>query len=320
MNLRLVAAASLGLLFTVSSALAEEETWIALGQREPAAAIISRTGEGTENAVVEGRVTPEEAKQHCENFSFDTSDEAIKECAEGILQEYDKTYRVTANCVAGKLTTVFGDEVTYAGEQKRLRDGQSPHVSLWKTADGTVLPAGPGDSGLLAAQNWSAVCGPNFKPGQTAQSRPAEVAVEKASTSTALWTMGPRNEGFDGISYNHNGSSMLVDERLGEIRYDIPKKAIAGTVKKGTVLFRGTFRDIESDPAKGYVRGVVEGTAYVFKKGCEPAPYAVSGTYDSTTITMSGRAPKRDPRSCAILALSHDSPHAVLTFEFEGDE
>jgi hypothetical protein len=108
---------------------------------------------------------------------------------------------------------------------------------------------------------------------------------------------------------------MLVDERHGEIRYERPKPTIAGTVAPGTVLFRGTFSDIDSDQTKGYAKGIVKGTAYTFKKGCPPAPYEVEGTYESNVIRLSGKAPKRDKNSCLILGTTNSSPHTVLKFE-----
>jgi hypothetical protein len=318
MTYRLLATA-LGLTLSAFSAQAAEDTWISLGAREPLITISSSTGIGTANAVVEGKLTEEEAKDHCENFRPMDSAEETRQCVDGLLREYDKTYRITADCVAGKITTVYGDSFTYAGERTRVRETESPHVTLWKDADGKVLPSGPLDYGLLVTQNWSAVCGRNFKAAAVAQTSPSARPSKSIGAGTALWTVGPRPDGFDGLAYTHNGSMMYVDERHCEIRYDVPKKAIAGTVKPGTVLFRGTFRDLESDPANGYMRSTVSGTAFVFKKGCAPAPYAVEGTYDSTTITMTGRAPERDRNSCRILELTDDSPHAVLKFEFSSD-
>ncbi|MCY1644761.1 hypothetical protein [Methylorubrum sp. SL192] len=103
----------------------------------------------------------------------------------------------------------------------------------------------------------------------------------KATPASGKRSFAPRPEGFEGATYFHNGSEVLVDERVGVIRYDVPKTSIRAAVSKGTVLFRGTFA----------ASGAVTGTAYVFKAGCEPAPYAVSGHSKGSTITLKGNAP-----------------------------
>ncbi|QRM35092.1 hypothetical protein [Microvirga sp. VF16] len=115
--------------------------------------------------------------------------------------------------------------------------------------------------------------------------------------------------------YIHNGSGMYVNMGTGIIRYAAPKESIAGTVKEGTVLFRGEFKNAPGLEA----RGTVNGTAYVFKKGCEPAPYQVSGTYNAWSVTMKGAAPRRAKDSCAVLEATKNSPHAVLKFEAPPD-
>ena len=112
-----------------------------------------------------------------------------------------------------------------------------------------------------------------------------------------------------GTAYTHNGSIVLVDERAGEIRYDDPRPGMRGAVRKGTLLFKGTF-------AAG---GPVSGTAYAFKAGCEPAPYAVTGTMKGSDIILRGMAPRRDPDSCAVTGVSASSGHAVLRFREYGD-
>lgn len=112
----------------------------------------------------------------------------------------------------------------------------------------------------------------------------------KATPASGKRSFAPRPEGFEGATYFHNGSEVLIDERAGVIRYDVPKASIRAAVSKGTVLFRGTFA----------ASGAVTSTAYVFKAGCEPAPYAVSGHSKGSTITLKCNAPRRDANSCAV--------------------
>ncbi len=118
--------------------------------------------------------------------------------------------------------------------------------------------------------------------------------------------------GLDGSLWNHNGSTVLVDEARGRIVYDEPKAAIAGTVRSGTLLFEGRFNGKR-----------ISGTAYVFKKGCEPAAYPVSGMMEDnpkgfgSRIVLTGPAPKRDKASCAIIGST--GAHSRLVFEEAGD-
>jgi hypothetical protein len=115
--------------------------------------------------------------------------------------------------------------------------------------------------------------------------------------------------------YLHNGSMMYVNKGTRIIRYSSPKDSIAKTVQEGTVLFRGEFKNAPGLES----RGTVAGTAYVFKRGCEPAPYSVSGTYDAWSVTLKGAAPRRAKDSCAVQESTKSSPHAVLKFEAPPD-
>lgn len=116
---------------------------------------------------------------------------------------------------------------------------------------------------------------------------------------------------YQAPDFDHNGSRMMMDHRNGTITYAKPKKSIAGSIKPGTVVFKGEPWD-QYDTKRG-----IRGTAYVFKKGCEPAPYAVSGgLYGSWhTLVLKGAAPVRAKNGCAIEGYSMKSPNAVLKFE-----
>lgn len=112
----------------------------------------------------------------------------------------------------------------------------------------------------------------------------------------------------------HNNSEMLVSEwkdATVEITYNHPRPGLP--VANGTLLFRGV-----RDGAR------YSGTAYTFKAGCSPAPYAVAGVKDAKKemIVMVGAAPRRDPRSCDVIGESVQSGPAKLVFDtkFYGDE
>jgi hypothetical protein len=84
-------------------------------------------------------------------------------------------------------------------------------------------------------------------------------------------------------------------------------------VAQGTVLFRGVRDGVR-----------YSGTAYTFKAGCSPAPYAVTGVKDQKkeTIVMTGAAPRRDPHSCSVVGDLAQSGSAKLVFDTKlyGDE
>lgn len=110
----------------------------------------------------------------------------------------------------------------------------------------------------------------------------------------------------DGTAFDHNRSVMRVYPHAGVIAYDEPKPAVRDVVRSGTVLFRGL---------KFTEGGRIEGTAFAFKKGCPPAPYAVTGGYsrDNSTITLRGAGPIR--QGCEVVGYSEKSPHAILRFK-----
>jgi hypothetical protein len=114
---------------------------------------------------------------------------------------------------------------------------------------------------------------------------------------------------IDGASFggwDHNGSVMWTAQSDGLIVYAEPRASIQDVVRKGSVLFRGN----------PFLQGErLEGTAYAFKKGCSPAPYAVRGGYsrDNSTITLRGAGPIR--KGCEVVGYSERSPHAVLKFK-----
>lgn len=111
--------------------------------------------------------------------------------------------------------------------------------------------------------------------------------------------------------FDHNGSLMLVDYKNGIIAYKSPKKSIRGTISPGQVLFKGRPWDYFETGRP------IEGTAYVFKKGCSPEPYKVKGQPEGTwhTFVLRGAAPVRKKGSCKIERYSLTSPNAELRFE-----
>ncbi|MCK1336629.1 hypothetical protein IVB38_11435 [Bradyrhizobium sp. 38] len=141
-----------------------------------------------------------------------------------------------------------------------------------------------------------------------------EISADRLSfvacgVSHAIPQAGPRDS-FEASAvrdYSHNGSVVRASfYKNGTIRieYDELKKGLPAELR-GAVLFQG-----------GVDRhGTVVGTAYTFKSGCNPAPYAVQGRLGRKgELTLAGNAPVRDARSCDIAGFSARSPNAGLAF------
>ncbi len=123
---------------------------------------------------------------------------------------------------------------------------------------------------------------------------------------------------LDGIPYDHNGSIMIVDGAKGVIVYDRPKSSIAGTVKRGTVLFRGKPWDMNNPDG-----ALIDGVAHTFKKGCDATEYPVRGRYQviygMSQFTLEGAAPVRSKANCDITGHSMTSGNAKLKFDIAWD-
>jgi hypothetical protein len=109
-----------------------------------------------------------------------------------------------------------------------------------------------------------------------------------------------------GELFDHNGSLVELTRPDGavEIRYKEPRKGLQ--LPPGTLLFRGELRN-----------GMVRGEAFVFKNGCAPAGYAVSGSREDGVLVLKGTAPRRAKSGCAIVGQSADTPNAWLSFSPE---
>lgn len=141
-----------------------------------------------------------------------------------------------------------------------------------------------------------------------------EISADRLSfvacgVSHAIPQAGPRDsfETSDVRQFSHNGSVIRASfYKNGTVRlqYDELRKGLPSDLR-GAVLFQGGVDK----------HGTVVGTAYTFKSGCDPAPYAVQGKLGRKgDLMLTGEAPKRDPRSCDIVGFSAQSPNARLAF------
>jgi hypothetical protein len=211
----------------------------------------------------------------------------------------------TSSCDQGNMSAYFaqltfwGDSVNNSWTERTIRSvarneqayvltlqtsqngvqGQNggPERATWelKVADAEHISVKGRDHG----ENWSGAyrwCAPLPSEARQAVKANAEYAASLRTSSPAL-TQGANETRIDtasgevageqGFQFIHNDSRVWLFPKAGVIAYAEPKRSIAGTVKPGDILFRGRIGT-----------GEIAGTAYVFKAGCAPAPYPVSGS------------------------------------------
>ena len=108
--------------------------------------------------------------------------------------------------------------------------------------------------------------------------------------------------------WSHNGSTMRWHSsgQYRRISYYNPRPGLP--VSPGTVLFEGQR-----------VGNTMFGTAYVFKRGCPPAPYEVSGNINpanQTHVVLFGAAPIRQRGGCRVVGYTNNSRNARLEFNY----
>jgi hypothetical protein len=164
-------------------------------------------------------------------------------------------------------------------------------------AVGTVGALSPG--ALAAARDLADTRAVNFRCGTDNPTFGANVAnggVSLLDRRFGSLEMLEHNESL--VEFSHSPSGAV------EIRYREPKASLR--VAAGTLLFRGQER-----------AGEIAGNAFLFTAGCQPAEYRVSGRRTDGILVLEGNAPRRDPRSCAVLPASKTPKPSRLVFFHE---
>ena len=98
-----------------AAAKATKTDWLPLCGKCMKPTFFSKSGIGTAHAVANARVTYQDAKDHCEQWSMEDHPNCDKQAKETLQEEKGKIYTATADCVHGKITLATGDNLTYAG-------------------------------------------------------------------------------------------------------------------------------------------------------------------------------------------------------------
>lgn len=156
---RIASLAATAALITAVPAGAQE--WLSLGAKGWAPTVFRRSGTGSANAVAEARVTPQALTGWCENWTPDD-----KGCPARMMAEVDmkRVYRATADCLAGRITTVQGESYTLAGVWDASDVGAGR--TKWRDASGRIVGRDNASDGLGISQQWEVLCpGPlNLNP------------------------------------------------------------------------------------------------------------------------------------------------------------
>jgi len=255
--------------------------------KEPDAIIFESGDIGGRDAFAKARVTEKSARDWCENWRLG---DPVKTCAAEIMQaEAERVYEAKADCHAGVLTSISGDRYRYDGLWKNTSDGMWDGWQRFKDDNGKNVGTSNAAGGLTLAAQWRTLCPYGAPLGK----QPLKMVLSENDYS------------ISGELVGHNGSGVLIDAEMGTISYRVPKDSIAGIVTTGTLLFRGSI----------IYDGPVEGMAFTFKKGCEPAPYKVEGYFqgNSDKLVLRGKAPVR--KGCDVVGYTEKSPNAALVFD-----
>ncbi|MBO0904620.1 ATP-dependent Clp protease proteolytic subunit [Jiella sonneratiae] len=118
-------------------------------------------------------------------------------------------------------------------------------------------------------------------------------------------------------NWNHNGSKMeLRVEKLDTgqtdvtISYSQPRESLLKYgIEPKQLLFKGQL-----------VEGSLSGRAFVFRRGCDPIPYGVTGRFDpsQSAFRLTGAAPDQTGDRCQPEGKTFDSSAAALVFDHDG--
>ena len=134
--------------------------WLSLCAKCASPKIFSASGIGTANARAEARLT--RADVLSTDGPCDGSTD--KAC---VQRETAKIYRATADCTAGKITTILDESFTLAGiwDNSDIGGGQSK----WRGADGQIVGRDNASNGLAISQQWEVLCPDPITPALLAR-------------------------------------------------------------------------------------------------------------------------------------------------------
>jgi hypothetical protein len=188
-------------------------------REEPSPAITSLKGAGTATAVAEARMTPQVLKEFCSaNSQYYASTAAC------VSQFGNKTFRATANCTTGTITTT--SEVTYTLDGLWGKDSDGAGRTRWKDSSGDVAAPNLVDNGLHVSQQWETLCPGPVTPALMARAKGGPTpAAAPAATQRAPSACPPGRLCDEVPSF----AAAITDFKTSQV--DQSTKAVSATVR-----------------------------------------------------------------------------------------
>jgi hypothetical protein len=144
----------LSLVTLLATAQQTQGDWISLCSKCLSPSVNSKSGVGTTNAVATGKVTLKDAEMWCGSWEPDN-----KACPkEQLASEKGQSYKISANCSAGKFTSSDGTVYTHTKEVWDASDIGKGRPKF-RAADGKFVGRDNASGGLDLAANWDILCG-----------------------------------------------------------------------------------------------------------------------------------------------------------------
>jgi hypothetical protein len=165
----------------------QEEEWLSLCGQCMSPSVTSKSGIGTEHAVVEAKITRKDAAMWCGAWEpSDNPEPCIRK--QMATPEAKEIYRASADCIHGRITSVFGETYSYAGIwTSDIGKGRSK----WRGADNKIVGQDEASGGLAIADQWEVLCPGPFKgtvAGALTKSAPAAATAKPAPSAPAAKT------------------------------------------------------------------------------------------------------------------------------------
>jgi hypothetical protein len=195
-------------------------------REEPSPAITSLKGVGTANAVAEARMTQQILAEFCA-----ANTQYYKSTAQCVGQFANKTYRATADCTAGRITTTA--ELTYTLDGVWPKDSDGSGRTRWKDDSGSVVQPDLVNNGLYVSQQWEKLCPGPVTPALIARAKgaPAAAAPAAATPAAAAALQRPPSVCPPGRLCDEVPSFAAAITDFKASQYDQSTKAVSATVR-----------------------------------------------------------------------------------------
>jgi hypothetical protein len=195
--------------------------WLSLCSKCLDPSITATSGLGTAKAVAEARISREDIKGWCENWSPEDHGCVARELAN---PGNKGAFKATADCTAGRIHTILGEDFTYAGlwDNSDIGGGRSK----WRDKSGQIVGRDNASNGLAISQQWEVLCPRGLVRGASAApvASVAGAAYAVGQTVEAKYMSGwvrgrivSLRRGASGVDYEvllANGQRGIVPARM----------------------------------------------------------------------------------------------------------